>query len=123
MTSVLETTKADQEAAIQFTRQLLHDWMRQNTIEGMNLQQSLWMFSRFEGVTISTPWNTAQSIDLFKMLYVGAVPTVYYCLLRVQPDDMTQPYHWLTQARIDWFKSRIEEYIGADTAAYIGSLP
>jgi hypothetical protein len=121
LSSVLEATRPDQDAAVDFSTQLLRDWMRQNTIDGMNIYQSLWMFSRFESLQIQFPWGPAH-VDLFKMFQSGAVPTLYYVLLRTQPDVMDQPQHWLTQARIDWVKSRVAEYLGPQVAAAIQSL-
>ena len=120
--SPLDATRADQEAAVNFTRSLLLDWMRQNTLEGISLQQSLWVFSRFETFEISAPWGSSR-VDIFKMFNSGAIPTLYYCLCKVQPDSMLEQYHWLTQARIDWVKDRIASHIGAGMASYLSSLP
>lgn len=123
MTSLLEITKPDQDTDIIFTKQLLYDWMRKNAKEdGMNIYQSLWVFARFERFQMTMPWGT-DHYDLFKLFNAGAVPTLYYCLCRVEPDDMSQTYHWLTQERIDWFKSKIQEHIGISMAYYIASLP
>jgi hypothetical protein len=82
----------------------------------------LWVFSRFEEFQISAAFGT-KHVDIFKMFYSGAIPTVYYCILRVAPDPMTESYHWLTQARLDWVKGKLEEYLGAGMSAYIQSLP
>jgi hypothetical protein len=121
MSTILESSRPDQEAAIEFSQQLLRDWMRQNTIEGMNIYQSLWMFTRFESSMYTLPWGSVH-VDIFKMFQSGAVPTLYYILLRIQPDPMTMPYHWLTQARIDWVKNKISAYIGPDVTASIQAL-
>ena len=122
MSTALEISKPDQDAAMSFSRQLLSDWMRQNTIDNINLYQSLWVFHRFENFTITQAWGTGH-VDIFKMFQSGAVPTLYYTLLRIQPDDMTQTYHWLTQARIDWVKQRLVDFMGAGMAGYIATLP
>jgi hypothetical protein len=119
--SLFESTRSDQDAAIEFGQQLLKDWMRQNTLEGMNIKQSLWMFARFESIIITFPWGAAE-VDIFKMFQSGAIPTLYYVLLRLQPDAMTLPHHWLTQARIDWVKTRVESYLGAPVCSYIQTL-
>lgn len=114
-------TKNSQQANINFGQNLLHDWMRKNTLEGMTVAQSLWVFARFETFTITMPWGSSH-VDLFKMFYAGAIPTVYYCILRVVPDDMTESYHWLNQTRLDWVKEKLEEHLGAGMVAYIQSL-
>jgi hypothetical protein len=119
---LFESSANSQESDIGFSRQLLHDWMRKNKLEGMSINQSLWVFSRFEEFEINAVFG-AKHVDIFKMFYSGAIPTVYYCILRVAPDPMTESYHWLTQARLDWVKGKLEEYLGAGMSAYIQSLP
>ena len=118
---IFQTTANTQEQNINFGKQLLHDWMRKNTLEGMNVKQSLWVFSRFEQFTISCDFGE-KHVDLFKMFQSGALPTVYYCILQVQPDTMTEDYHWLTQERLDWVKEKIEAHLGNGMATHIQSL-
>lgn len=118
---IFESTKNSQQQNINFGQTLLHDWMRKNIIEGMSVLQSVWVFSRFETFEVNAGFGNAR-VDLFKMFQSGAIPTVYLCLLQVQPDDMTQPHHWLTQVRIDWVKEQIEAYIGPSMANYIQTL-
>ena len=113
--------QSDQQAAINFSQTLLRDWMLQNTLEGMTIINSCWVFARFENLTLQFPFGS-HKVDLFKMFNAGAIPTLYYCLLKVQPDDMTESYHWVTQARLDWVKTRIASHLGPQAAAYIESL-
>lgn len=117
-----EISRNTQESNIEFSRNLLNDWIRKNTLEGMNVTQSLWVFTRFENVELNFTFGT-KKVDIFKMFYAGALPTAYYCLLRLQPDDMTQTYHWITQDRLNWVKSRMEAKLGAGMTAYLQSLP
>ena len=114
-------SQASQAASIAFGDKLLHDWMRQNQVEGITIEQSAWVFSRFEEYQVNFGAGL-KHIDMIKLLLNGAIPTAYYSILGVAPDDMTQPYHWLTQARVDWFKSQMEDYLGADTVASIQAL-
>jgi hypothetical protein len=118
---ILQTTANTQEQNINFGKQLLHDWMRRNTLEGINIMQSLWVFSRFEEFTVSCDFGQ-KHVDLFKMFQSGALPTVYYCLLQVEPDPMTEDYHWLTAERLEWVKEKVEAYLGNGTITYIQSL-
>ena len=113
--------ESDQQASINFTQSLLREWMLQNTLEGMSIIQSCWVFSRFENIELTFPFGS-KKVDLFKMFMSGAIPTLYYCLLKVQPDNMSESYHWVTQARLDWVKTRLETHLGTTTANYIKSL-
>ena len=115
------TSYKTQEQNIAFGQKLLHDWMRKNTLEGMSVKQSIWVFSRFEDFEVQCDFGS-KKVDLFKMFYSGALPTVYFCLLQVAPDPMTEDYHWLTQERIDWVKEQIEEFIGEGAAGHIQNL-
>ena len=119
---IVNATDSDQKAAMEFSQNLLREWMRRNSIEGMNIPQSIWVFSRFEEFTLPIDGQD-RHIDIFKMFQSGALPTLYYCLLRIVPDDMSKSYHWVTQARIDWVKTKIAEFIGSQTAGYIQTLP
>jgi hypothetical protein len=110
-----------QEQNINFGRTLLHDWMRRNTLEGMNISQSLHVFSRFEDFYVNFG-NGPKKVDLFKMFYSGAIPTIYFSLLQVAPDSMVESYHWLTQERLDWVKNQVANYLGANMVAYIHSI-
>jgi len=110
-----------QEQNINFGRGLLHDWMRRNTLEGMSVNQSLHVFSRFEDFYVDFGYGP-KKVDLFKMFQSGAIPTVYFCILQVAPDSMLETYHWLTQARLDWVKERLEDYLGAGMTGYIQSI-
>jgi hypothetical protein len=118
---IFEASKQTQQANISFGQNLLHDWMRKNVLEGMSIKQSLWVFARFEDFKINCDFGE-KHVDLFKMFQSGAIPTVYFCILQIQPDDMTQPYHWLTQERLDWVKEKIELHIGQGMASYVQSL-
>lgn len=117
----LDLSRSNQYESISFGRKLLHDWMRKNTLEGMTVKQSLWVFSRFETFTINCDFGV-RHVDIFKMFYAGALPTAYYCLLQVDPDPMTESYHWLTQEKIDWFKNQVRAYLGDSMANYIEGL-
>jgi hypothetical protein len=114
-------SKNTQQQNIAFGQSLLHDWMRKNTLEGMTIVQSLWIFSRFERFEVEFGFGPKR-VDLFKMFQSGAIPTVYFCILQVQPDSMTEPYHWLTQDRLDWVKTRLESHLGEGMVAYIQGL-
>lgn len=120
--AIVDSTDSDQKAGMEFSQNLLREWMRRNSIEGMNIPQSLWVFSRFEEFTVVIDGQN-KHIDMFKMFQAGALPTLYYCLLKIVPDDMSKPYHWVTQARVDWVKNKIAAFIGPQTAGYIQTLP
>jgi hypothetical protein len=118
---LMSVSEKTQEQNINFGRTLLHDFMRKNIIEGMNIKQSLWVFARFEEFTISCDFGSKR-VDFFKMFQSGAIPTAYYCLSQVAPDTMTETYHWLNQERLDWIKVQIQGYLGPGMVAYIDSL-
>lgn len=115
---------SQQEAAINYCREVYREMIIRNVKDGINIMQSTYLFSRFEQYEYTIPGtNQTIKVDLFKLLETGAIPTLYYHLLRVQPDDMTQPYHFLTQERLNWLKSKFREWLGNETASYIESLP
>jgi hypothetical protein len=118
---IFESSRVNQQENINFGQTLLYDWMRMNILEGMSVKQSLWVFSRFEDFEVSCDFGN-KKVDIFKMFQSGAIPTVYYCILQVEPDPMTEDYHWITTERMQWVKDRVVAHIGPGMAAYIESL-
>jgi hypothetical protein len=118
---LMNSSAKSQEQNMTFGRTLLHDFMRKNILEGMNISQSLWVFSRFEAFEVSTSFGSKR-VDLFKMFQSGAIPTVYFCILQVSPDSMEEGYHWITADRLEWVKVRLREFLGQGMSSYIESL-
>lgn len=116
-----EVSRENQEAAIEYGSRVIKDWMRKNSLEGISIVQSLWVFSRLEEISVGFPFGT-KHVDIFKMLQGGALASSYYCLLAVAPDDMTQPYHWVTSDRLNWMKQELAIYLGPGQVNYIEGL-
>ena len=121
---ILNEFLSQQEAAITYCKSVYREMVIRNVQDGINIIQSTYLFSRFEQYEYTIPGtDKTVKVDLFKLFETGAIPTLYYHLLRVQPDDMTQPYHFLTEERLNWLRQKFRDWLGHETAAYIESLP
>jgi hypothetical protein len=113
---------AEQESAIIFCQELLKKMIRKNVSEGINIVQSSWAFSRFENYKFVLNDETEIKIDLFKLFESGAIHTLYYHLLRIEPDDMSKAYHWFTVERLSFIKNKIKTWLGEEVSTYIETL-
>jgi hypothetical protein len=62
-------------------------FIQRNIDEGINDEQSVWLLSR------------ASQVSMFLM--VGAIGDAAATLQAMEPDDMTESFHWITQDRIN----------------------
>ena len=104
----IETTIEQRKA---FADQLMEDIKRQNTLEGINLMQALWVHHRLRALEI-TIGGVPFTIDLMNLVISGDIEVAAVVLMNTTPDDMTQPYHWLSTERLSWITAKITTYLG-----------
>jgi len=71
-------------------------FIQRNADDNINASQSAWVLHRAGAITM--------------FLVVGALVDAKNMLLALTPDDMSEPYHWITQERIDLVLADIEIY-------------
>lgn len=108
-----------------FANQLISDVKGLNIISGAGVAQGLWAHKRFANLTITFTQAHADTfaplqplvgltldIDLINLIVTGDCESAYGVFCCIEPDDMTQPYHCITQQLIDYVKMRIATYLG-----------
>jgi hypothetical protein len=70
-------------------------FIQRNSADNINSSQSAWVLHKAGAITM--------------FLVVGALVDAKNMLLALTPDDMSEPYHWITQERIDMVLADIEE--------------
>ena len=87
---------------------------QKNIIEGLSsIDQAAWIHHRLRKIDYTLSDNvTVVQIDVMNLVVSGDIETAEQVLGQIVPDDMTQAYHWLSQARIDWIRNDIRTYLG-----------
>jgi len=62
----------------------------------LSLMKSMWMHHRMRAITFTTG-GVEFTIDLLNLCISGDLSTAAFILSQVAPDDMSQPYHFLSQ--------------------------
>ena len=108
----LESTSIKENKA--FADELMQALKLKNLQEGLSsINQSAWVHHRLRKINYTLSNNiTIVQIDLMNLIISGDVETAEFVLGQLLPDDMTEAYHWLTQARIDWIRNEIRTYLG-----------
>jgi hypothetical protein len=104
--------KGDYASNAEFARSLFMHFKQKNKDEGINGAQALWMHHKIRALNVAFPGMTATVQDVVNMGASGDIETACLCLIYCQPDDMTQPYHWLNAERISWLVARMKEHLG-----------
>jgi len=99
---------------LEFSLNLIQRMKERNILQGLSsIDQASWIHHRLRKTPfILSDGTTEVFIDLLNLVISGDVETAYVVLGQMQADDMTQPYHWLNQERIDWMRNEIAVYLG-----------
>jgi len=117
----LANLKSAQEFASQFMAQV----KLRNKANSIGLSQAMWVHQKLRALEVNIPENVAQifpavealagqtlTIDLLNMVISGDLETAYVTLLFATPDDMSQPYHWLSAENLAEIRTAIGQYLG-----------
>lgn len=97
-----------------FADEMMQSIKEKNLLEGLSsIDQAAWVHHRLRKIdyTLSDATTVVQ-IDVMNLIVSGDIETAEFVLGQMTPDDMTESYHWLTQARLDWIRNEIRSYLG-----------
>lgn len=112
MHPMTDAQKGDYVSGVEFARNLFMHFKQKNKDEGISGAQALWMHSRVRALEVSFPGMPTTIQDIINMGASGDLETACLCLMFCQPDDMTQPHHWLSQGRINWLVGEMKKHLG-----------
>lgn len=95
----------------EFATQLMAEFKQANLGSGINLPQALWVHHRLRALEINVD-GLALTIDLMNLVVSGDLEAAYATLSYATPDDMSQPYHWLSAQQIAFLTQRLAGYLG-----------
>ena len=109
--AITEGQRADNLSNRKFAQDLLIEFKQRNISEGMNGSQALWLHHRSREWEVN--FNGYQfKVDLMNMAQSGDLETCYIALTYGTLDDMSQPYHWFTETRVNFLRNEIAKYLG-----------
>lgn len=102
---------SDLEAEKEFLKELMLDLRQEYIDAGILPNQALWVHQRLSTWTFPFMGLT-YTVDIFDMVQTGNSQLLYLSLTYGTPDDMSQPQHWITQARINEIKATLKSWLG-----------
>jgi hypothetical protein len=95
----------------EFADQLLEEFKAKNISDGINGLQAMYMHHKLRALPV-TFMGLSMTLDLLNMAISGDVEVAALSLLNCTPDDMSQPYHWLSAERRDWLVAKMKAFLG-----------
>jgi hypothetical protein len=96
----------------QYAEDLLERFKKKNISEGINALQAIAMQGKVRALPVTFMGYSTQ-VDLLNCAISGdievAVLTLQYC---TAIEDMSQPYHWLNQDRVNWLIADMKNFLG-----------
>lgn len=107
---ILKTVHENKE----FADDMMQRLKVRNLSEGLaSIDQAAWVHHRLRKTDYTlSDGATVVQIDVLNLVISGDIETAENVLSQLAPDNMTESYHWWTQARIDWVRNEIRTYLG-----------
>jgi len=102
---------ADLNSGIEWAKSLMAEFKQKNIDEGINAAQALWLHHRIRAWECTFS-GVNYTVDIVNMAASGDITTSCLALIYGTPDDMTQPYHWLSAERLAWLVAQMKAYLG-----------
>lgn len=95
----------------EYSEKLLDRFKSRNLSDGINALQALWLHHRVRALSINVA-GLPMIIDLLNMAISGDVEMACITLQYTTPDDMSMPYHWLNQERLNFLINDMKSFLG-----------
>ena len=110
-----QSYKSDNLALREFCELYMLAFKQKNLSEGINVAQALWVHHRVRAWPVTLPpemGGLSYTVDVLNMIVSGDVEVATLSLMHGTPDDMSEPYHWLSAERISWLVEGLTEFLG-----------
>lgn len=94
-----------------YCEDLIERLKKKNITEGINPIQAVWMHHKMRALPVSY-MGQEMVIDILNLVISGDVEVAVIALTHAEPDDMSEPFHWFSQARIDWIVADMKNFLG-----------
>ncbi len=109
---LLNETKKLNKDKVEFAVELMLRFKLKNINEGISASQAVWLHAKTKHLAVNFPGMPQTHIDLLNIALSGDVEAGCLALQYAVPDDMTESYHWLSQARLDWLVDELKAFLG-----------
>lgn len=99
------------QSKIDFAQSLIAEFKKKNISEGINALQGLWMHQRTRALPVTLNGITF-TVDLMNMVISGDLELACLSLMNTPADNMTMPFHWLSQERLNFLVAKLKIYLG-----------
>lgn len=113
---------SDLLARREFGAKLMTAFKQKNLSEGIQWYQGIHLHNRVRKWQVIMPPalltamggipDPGEYVDLVNVIVSGDIETASLCLTYGVADDMTSPFHWCTQDRIDWLNNQMKAWLG-----------
>lgn len=94
-----------------YAEDLIERFKFKNVSEGINALQAMYMHHKMRALSV-TFYSVPMTLDLMNMVVSGDIEVACLSLMSCTPDDMSQPFHWLNEDRINWLVTDMKSYLG-----------
>lgn len=108
--SVAKSREISDEIIEGFKRRNLQYFIENGIPNEVAIMKSLWVHHRLRAVDINV-WGLPITIDLMNLCISGDLETAYVVLQYMQPDDMSQPFHYLSAEVIQSLAQSIKDRV------------
>lgn len=102
------------DATIKERKEWADDFMqrfkKKNLLENINGMQALWVHHRLRALPVNFT-GMDFTIDLLNLVVSGDLECACLALMNTPPDAMDQPFHFLSQERLDWIVKELKDYL------------
>lgn len=95
----------------EYAEDLLERLKQKNISEGINAMQGMWMHHKMRALEVNF-MGVDFVVDIMNMAVSGDVEIACLALMNCVADPMTLPYHWMSEARINWIIADMKAYLG-----------
>lgn len=107
----LESLKLTIKQRREYADDLIERLKFKNISEGINALQAMYMHHKMRALSV-TFYGVPMTLDLMNMVVSGDIEVACLSLMNCTPDDMSQPFHWLSADRVSWIVADMKSYLG-----------
>lgn len=95
----------------EYAQDLMERIKEKNISSNVNALQAMWVHQRMRALPVNF-MGMSFTIDLMNLVISGDIEVACLCLMNTAADDMSLPYHWLSQSWLNWIIADMKSYLG-----------
>lgn len=95
----------------EFADSMLEKFKKKNINEGITAAQGMWMHQLLRAYQC-TFQGEQRTLDIMNLAVSGDLEIACLALIYGQTDDMSEPYHWMSEERKQWLINELKTFLG-----------